>query len=152
MRFLTKWIVGSFFIVFLGGCNPQSNTKTVTSDVIDSSLCQFQQGVCKLNVNSVDIMLMINPVFTPSEKPLSIDLHFSVPVTDVKMRIEGRDMFMGVIPVNLTAEKNSNPNHYKGSAIYGSCSSNYMVWRALVNYSIDGKPQSTWFDFLADNK
>ncbi|WP_076536701.1 hypothetical protein [Shewanella sp. UCD-KL21] len=152
MRFLTKLLVGCFFIVYLGGCNPQSNTKTVTTDVIDSSLCQFQQGECKLNVNGVELGLMINPVFTPSEKPLSIDLHFSIPVTDVKMRIEGRDMFMGVIPVNLTAEKNSNNSHFKGSAIYGSCSSNYMVWRALINYVVDGEPQSTWFDFLADNK
>lgn len=149
MQLLTKLVVSIFFITFLYGCDSSSESKKVITDEIDLSLCQFEKGPCKLDVNDVSVHLLINPTFTPSEKPLTIALNFSQVVKDVTMRIEGRDMFMGIIPVTL---KTINNRSFEGTAIYGSCSSDYMVWRALVNFTINGEKQSTWFDFLADNK
>ncbi|WP_227006669.1 hypothetical protein [Shewanella donghaensis] len=149
MQLLTKIVVLLFFILNLSGCDSQSKPKSTKINVVDSSLCQFEHGSCNQVVNSVEVRLLINPTFTPSEKPLAIDLAFSDAVEDVSMRIEGRDMFMGLIPVALKSDDSQN---YVGTAIYGSCSSNYMVWRALVSFKVNGKPQSTWFDFLADNQ
>ncbi len=148
VQFLTKAVFLLFFITNLVGCDSQTHAEHKVIQSIDKTLCQFHREVCNQDVNDLVVGLMINPVFAPSEKPLQIKLHFSAPVSDVQMRIEGRDMFMGVIPVNLQSVDEVN---YTGTGIYGSCSSDYMVWRAFVSYSYQGQTQSTWFDFLADN-
>ncbi|CAM3966923.1 hypothetical protein SHAQ108633_05565 [Shewanella aquimarina] len=57
-------------------------------------------------------------------------------------------MFMGVIPVILSE---TAKNTYKGTLIYGSCSSNYMVWRLIASFEIDGQSKAVMYDFLADN-
>ena len=149
VRFLTKSAFLLFFIANLVGCDSQPPIEVSKSEVVDQTLCQFAKEVCEQSVNNQTVSLMINPVFTPSEKPLDIQLTFSVPVSDVQIRIEGRDMFMGVIPVRLETDDQKS---FKGTAIYGSCSSNYMVWRTIVSYKQDGVSKSTWFDFLADNQ
>lgn len=56
---------------------------------------------------------------------------------------------MGVIPVNMNK---AGENIYKGELIYGSCSSDYMVWRAFVSFTQKGETKVAIFDFLADNQ
>ncbi|QSX38891.1 hypothetical protein [Shewanella sedimentimangrovi] len=57
-------------------------------------------------------------------------------------------MFMGIIPLKL---EKSDENRYQANAIYGSCSSGYMVWRLFLNLETDaGRQQSLWVDFRAD--
>ena len=148
MHFLTKSALLLFFIANLVGCDSQPKEQNTQSRILDETLCQFSQGKCEQNVHNLEVSLLINPVFTPSEKPLDIALNFSKPVKDAQIRIEGRDMFMGIIPVNLTTK---DDKAYTGSAIYGSCSSDYMVWRAIVTFSLDEQTKTVYFDFLADN-
>jgi len=114
----------------------------------DSSLCDFSVGKCTQSVAGVTFDLLITPYNTPSEKPLTLELISSVPVNNLVIRVEGRDMFMGVIPVNLTKV---DENLYNGQLIYGSCSSNYMVWRVFVTFTKEGVQHTAMFDFLADN-
>ncbi len=143
-------------IVSIGGCFNQqgnqdvSNAKHQQSHVeIDTSLCQFQHKPCEQSLNELLVSLNISPESAPSEKPLQVDLTFSKKVENLTSRIEGRDMFMGVIPVNLVE---TNKNHYQATTIYGSCSSNYMVWRMFVSFTYQEQLHSLWFDFLADNQ
>ncbi|QYK03098.1 hypothetical protein [Shewanella psychrotolerans] len=115
---------------------------------VDKTLCEFGLKACTKTVKGITITLAISPPDTPSERPLDVYLDFTKPVDNLSARVEGRDMFMGIIPMKLaqTAE-----NRYQGKLIYGSCSSNYMVWRMFVSFNVDGKSQTVLFDFLADS-
>ncbi|MCG9696680.1 hypothetical protein [Shewanella sp. Isolate11] len=152
-RLGSLWLISGLFL--LSGCFNQESNQKVTSKLesqsqfeIDDSLCQFKQSECKQTIADLLISLTISPENTPSEKPLQIDLDFSKPVENLSGRIEGRDMFMGIIPVNLSQ---TSENHYQATTVYGSCSSNYMVWRLLVSFIYQGQPRTVIFDFLADN-
>ncbi len=142
-------------IVLLTACSEGDNSTVIAQNAaknsvfsIDDSLCQFAQAPCQQTINGIDISLSITPEMTPSEKPLTVSLTFSEPVQLLGARVEGRDMFMGVIPLNLTETAESR---YNGTLVYGSCSSNYMVWRMFVSFNVKGQQQHVMFDFLADN-
>jgi hypothetical protein len=143
---ISSIIFFNFLLILLTGCD---GLKIQEKDklVIDPSLCQFSTGECWQNVADLQVGLLIDPVNAPSEKPLIITLKSNQAITNISMRLEGRDMFMGVIPVSLSEIKHKV---YQGSLIFGSCSSNYMVWRAKVSFEHKGISHSVWFDFLAD--
>ncbi|MBE8167963.1 MAG: hypothetical protein HAW66_06325 [Shewanella sp.] len=130
------------------GCDDK-NTKVTKLDQVDRSLCQFSTGSCTKHVSGLDFSIMIDPETVPSEKILKISLITSVKVQNLSSRIEGRDMFMGAIPVSL---KPIDHKAYYADVILGSCASGYMVWRLFVSADIDGKQVNTFFDFLADNE
>ncbi|MCE9678452.1 hypothetical protein LZP69_04465 [Shewanella sp. AS1] len=143
-------------LILLTGCSDQKEAQkseavqqTSLAFQTDDSLCKFSQGACAQQLNNLQIELTIFPETAPSEKPLQVNFTFSQPVENLKVRVEGRDMFMGIIPLNLTQ---TDKNHYQSTLIYGSCSSNYMVWRMFVSFTLDGKSQTALFDFLADNE
>ena len=134
-------------VAFLLGCEPK-NQDVTPSTPVDISLCSFKTGPCIKTVADVDIELSLNPWQAPSEQPIQITLHTSKPLSNVKVKLQGRDMFMGIIPVNLTQ---MGENGYNAPLIYGSCSSGYMVWSAVVSFEHNGVESFTTFDFLADN-
>jgi len=103
----------------------------------DPTLCVFTQGDCIKKVG--DIVLSIS---------LSPDRVSSDVLDNLQVRLEGRDMFMGIIPVNI---RQLDKTTYEGQLIYGSCSSGYMVWRGFISFSRNGVEQAVIFDFLADN-
>ncbi len=144
----TKHIFSLIFVSFLITACSDPEQENSQDFVIDTTLCQFKQGECVRNIDGVEFRLAISPENTPSEKPLTLTLRTSKAVKDLTIRVEGRDMFMGVIPVNLSQV---TEKLYKGSLLYGSCSSGYMVWSAIVSFEHNGKTQALIFDFLADN-
>ncbi|MCL1137314.1 hypothetical protein [Shewanella pneumatophori] len=141
------FLVAGFSLLFLQGCEP-NNPQFTAQKPIDTSLCSFKTDVCAKTVADVDIQLSLNPWQAPSEKPLTLTLNTSKPVENLKVKLQGRDMFMGIIPVNLTQTDKTN---YQGELVYGSCSSGYMVWSAVVSFTSGGEEVFTTFDFLADN-
>lgn len=138
-------ILSSYFLI---ACEPAHDIEPKKMEV-DSSLCQFQTHACEQDVNGNILSMQFDKKDAPSEKPIAMTLTFSKPVSDVQVVIEGRDMYMGVIPVSIKPIKNDNMT-YLGSLIYGSCASGYMVWRAIITYKQDGTTHQVWFDFLAD--
>ncbi|GGB68595.1 hypothetical protein K8B83_12715 [Shewanella inventionis] len=147
MHKITKIFILVISSIFLIACDNTKNSQQTTFEK-DPSLCQFSAGQCYQKVADLTVGLMIDPVRTPSEKPLNITLNFSQAITNIAMRVEGRDMFMGIIPVALSSTAN---NQAQGTLIYGSCSSNYMVWRAFVSFDYQGQTRTLTYDFLADS-
>jgi hypothetical protein len=135
-------------LVFATACTQEKSANT-SQKIQDDTLCRFNQGPCIRNVTGINIELLLTPFGAPSEKPLTVSLTSSEKIEDLKVRIEGRDMFMGVIPVNLSKV---GENLYNGSLIYGSCSTDYMVWRAFVSFTAKGEQKVAIFDFLADDE
>ncbi|GIU10857.1 MULTISPECIES: hypothetical protein [unclassified Shewanella] len=139
--------VGLVLGLFLLGCEPKAH-EPQASRAVDTSLCNFKSGPCTKTVADVDLELTISPWQTPSEQPLQLSITTSQPLSNIKVKVQGRDMFMGIIPVKLNQ---IDENLHQGNLIYGSCSGDYMVWSAIVSYEIDGVEKFTSFDFLADN-
>lgn len=141
-------IIALFLMFSCVACTPDKKQET-TPLVIDNSLCNFHDAACKKQVANTQLSLLITPLSAPSEKPLTLTISSSEAISNVKVRIEGRDMFMGIIPVNIVQ---TNESEYNGELIFGSCSSNYMVWRTFVTFTKNGEQHVAIFDFLADNK
>ncbi|WP_306170160.1 hypothetical protein [Shewanella sp. UCD-KL12] len=140
-------IIALFLMFACIACTPEKKQET-TPLVIDNSLCNFHYAACTKQVDNIQLSLLITPLSTPSEKPLTLTISSSEPISNVKVHVEGRDMFMGIIPVNITQ---TNETEYNGEFIFGSCSSNYMVWRTFVSFIKNGEQHVAIFDFLADN-
>ncbi len=145
-----------FSTLLMSGCEPASDTPDTGLETaaegafeIDQSLCDFHHTACKKQVGNTVISLRISPENTPSEKPLSVTLTSTEPLTNLAVRVEGRDMFMGVIPLFLDE---TSKNTYQGTLIYGSCSSNYMVWRLIASFDLNGENSVVMYDFLADSQ
>jgi hypothetical protein len=127
----------------------QMHAGTLPESSVDLTLCQFSQGQCQIEVADLKLALELTPSHAPSETPLTVKLTSSEAITDVKLRLEGRDMFMGVIPVKLQGVSSTE---YQGDFIYGSCSSHYMVWRLFISVRHRGSTKTGYIDFLADNE
>jgi hypothetical protein len=157
MKMIEDKMLGAMFMLVLliiPGCSgpeleaEQQITSVESPFSTDKTLCQFNQTPCIQAVNGLSVSLMISPENTPSEKPLAVQLDLSEPVQELSVRLEGRDMFMGVIPIKLSQIAKTR---YQGNLLYGSCSSNYMVWRMFISFTLRGKQQTVMFDFLADS-
>ncbi|MBO2607741.1 hypothetical protein [Shewanella algae] len=144
---LPKLFGAVFSLLLLLGCD-QAQTPQATQTVADPGLCDFSVADCVKKLGEQQISLMLNPSFAPSEKPIHWQLGFNRPVSNLKLRVEGRDMFMGVIPMTPSATEGEA---FEGQLIFGSCSSGYMVWRVFVSWQQGTEQYSTWFDFLADS-
>ncbi|WP_345315624.1 hypothetical protein [Ferrimonas gelatinilytica] len=80
----------------------------------------------------------------PSEQSLALTLTSPDGWQVRGARIEGRDMFMGVIPVRFDTQG-------RATVMYGSCSSDYMVWRLWVTLeNAEGEERIRFFDWRAD--
>ncbi|MCL1142553.1 hypothetical protein [Shewanella gaetbuli] len=143
-----KWCVVNLLILLLllTACdNQQAESDLLT--IQDPSLCNFHASPCKQSVANVTVELDLDDPFATSEENINITMKFSQDVENVQMTVAGRDMFMGVIPVALKQQGRT----LTGQLIYGSCSSNYMVWRATVTFDYQDVARQVWFDFLADS-
>jgi len=131
----------------LTACN-EKTTQQIKNTPADPTLCVFTQGDCIKRIGDIELRISLTPAHAPSEKPLTFKLLTSDTIENLQIRLEGRDMFMGVIPVNL---REVNKTTYEGQMIYGACSSGYMVWRGFISFNRNGVQQAVIFDFLADN-
>ncbi|QBF84611.1 hypothetical protein EXU30_19500 [Shewanella maritima] len=149
MRCITLFLlVFSAFLTACGDSSPSADENFVQ----DPSLCQFQQGACKQLVDGVGVSLTLYPEHAPSEENLQLAVNFDQTVNNVSYVVEGRDMFMGVIPGKLAASPVNNAQQlFEGNLIYGSCSSDYMIWRMTLNFETENGVQTAVFDFRADN-
>ncbi|MGI1943927.1 hypothetical protein [Shewanella glacialipiscicola] len=131
----------------LTACKEEAKLMPLKSS-LDTSLCQFSKGECVKQVENIKLTFSLSPGNAPSEKPLTLSLSSTLPITDVNIRLEGRDMFMGMIPVKM---QQSDDTTYIGQFVYGSCSSGYMVWRGFVSFRLNGQDHTVIVDFLADD-
>lgn len=126
-------------LLILAGCSENNNQP------VDPTLCQFETGPCQFAISGETLSLTMNPANAPSEQPLALTL--SAPQSWIleSALVEGRDMFMGRIPVNFDADGH-------GQLMYGSCASGYMVWQLQLRFTdAEGTEQRVDFNWLADH-
>jgi hypothetical protein len=68
-------------------------------------------------------------------------------ITKISAHIEGKDMFMGKVPVFFQpTEKN---DRYLAQGLLGSCSDEQMIWRLWVTVDMAEKTQTFFVDFTS---
>ncbi|QDF67050.1 hypothetical protein FJQ87_10295 [Shewanella sp. SNU WT4] len=138
-------ISGLVAIVLLAGCGENESVNTLVAND-DELLCDFNASECERTFGPDKIRLQLTPSSAPSEKPITATLVTEQPLGELSAVIEGRDMFMGTIPVFFTEIAK---NTYQATFTFGSCSSGYMVWQLKVGAK-NSLEQAT-FEFKADN-
>lgn len=142
MRFVIVIAISSLLLA----CEPKEKVAFIAP--VDPSFCQFQQDDCQRKVADIDVTLHLSRPAAPSETPFDFTLSTSKMINHVTMKLEGRDMYMGKIPVSLSSREGQQ---FSGTMMYGSCSSGYMVWNAIVSFDYLGQHRSVVFPILADN-
>ena len=108
----------------------------------NDNLCDFQSGYCLKE----SVKLKISPENAPSETWLTAQIVLPDNYRILKAHVEGRDMFMGYIPVQFDDD-------LVGRFRYGSCSSGYMVWKLVLKVQKDNlSSEIIEFEWLADVK
>lgn len=145
---MNKYFFILIIIITLQACD-KNTVKNDKLDQFDRSLCEFSKAWCEKEVNGIKLSILIDPNSVPSEKQLNLNLMSNAPLSDLEARIEGRDMFMGMIPLHFESKDKKS---FESKFMLGSCASGYMVWRLFVSGKSDGKEFTIFFDFLADQK
>ncbi|MFI3246119.1 MAG: hypothetical protein R3Y10_06475 [Ferrimonas sp.] len=105
-----------------------------------NDLCKFDNGPCFQE----DISLAVFPTTAASQTDLSLKLTLPIGIQVINAQLVGRDMYMGVIPVQF--DRNG-----QARAIYGSCPSGEMVWQLQLELEDpQGQRSNTELNWLAD--
>ncbi len=111
-------------------------------------LCDFEYSPCAFNSSQGKAWLQAEPAIIKTENEITFSLSFDDPSNVVikTARLEGKDMYMGVIPVFFTKVG----EQYRGGAMLGACMHDKMVWQMFVEIEVDGKPQTLVYDFYSE--
>ena len=124
------------FLSMLTACTPAIKKTPVT--VIPQCLESQSQCVVETQFGKIEVLFNRNKILT--EVPFTIYLKFinedsakAYKIAQVKAYMEGKEMFMGKIPVffSVTEQKNT----LMAETLLGSCSEEQMVWRLWLTVS-----------------
>ncbi|TKB45823.1 hypothetical protein [Thalassotalea mangrovi] len=109
--------------------------------------CNFQEEPCRYNASwgQVNLTSSTNKVVSETEFQLFLD---AIPGADFEIKsafLQGRDMYMGKIPVFFNSQNES----YRADIMLGACTESQMVWRLNINVMIKQAPQTLLFDFVS---
>jgi len=72
----------------------------------------------------------------------------SMSITKVSAYLEGRDMFMGKVPVFF--EKAEGSNKFIAQSLLANCTEELMVWRLWITVKVGEQEQTSFVDFTSE--
>lgn len=143
-------------LALLSACKPVSEQEVENAGSNATPTCIASQSLCEITINKSKYNLKFSQVNlmdkVKTELPFAIELSpaatdSSDSITKVTGTLEGKDMFMGKIPVFF--EKNSQSNQYLAQSLLASCSEDEMVWRLALSVEINGENETAVVDFTS---
>ncbi|NQY63775.1 MAG: hypothetical protein HRT38_08545 [Alteromonadaceae bacterium] len=141
------FVILLFFIV-LSSCNPSSQNVRVTYKPI----CLASQSRCEVEtqVGVFDVKFSVDSSVI-TEAAFNIEVNYLqkgdevLKVNKISAYIEGKEMFMGKIPVLFSPSPSPSKsllpsekeNHFVGETMLGSCSEEKMTWRLWITAEIE---------------
>lgn len=115
------------------------------SDVDTLDLCEFTEQDCFKVVSNKKLILTASPTFIKSENEITFQLSAnnnpSIKITSAW--IEGKEMYMGKIPLFFTKDKAK----YEAKTLIGACTEDSMIWTMVLNFELAGETKTVTFDF-----
>jgi len=143
---LKKIVIGLFVITLFCGCTPENKVANqyITPKCITSqSVCQVQS-----RFGEVTIKFDVEKVTTENSFHIYFEGLSSTEYT-IDGYLEGRDMFMGKIPLFF---KRNNSFSFITETLLGSCTENKMIWVMNLSLtkisSLDGENEQRLQDSL----
>lgn len=111
-------------------------------------LCDFKVRDCLVVSNGNEIFLSSNNKIIKTETEnlflLKADNIDSFKINSAKL--EGKDMYMGVIPVFFTKVD----GYYQANAMLGACMHDKMIWQMTINATINNQTQNLTYSFYSE--
>jgi hypothetical protein len=157
-------IISIFSIsLLISGCKPATVQKHDISQKISPSHCIESQSQCEINTKLANFSLKFSQLQLSgkikTELPFIIELSGSpvidskvseiqtLGITNVSAYLEGRDMFMGQVPVFF--EKVDESNVFQAQSLLANCTEEQMVWRLWVTVESEEGTQNFFVDFTS---
>jgi len=160
------------FVLFISGCKPVADKSTENTDNQLKSQCIDSQSQCEVSTDFGNFSIKFSqrqlsdrvktelPFFielsqlqtnayqsaNPSNEANPAD---NIPntISKVSAYLEGRDMFMGKVPVFF--EQEANEGIYLAQSLLANCSEEQMVWRLWVTVEVAEQTQTFFIDFTS---
>lgn len=99
--------------------------------------CISSQSKCEVVKTNETFKVMFNaePVITETEFTIFLNTNTADRVVKIDAYMEGKEMFMGKIPLFFQAVENSN--NFAADTLLGSCSDEKMVWIIWFDVTIE---------------
>ncbi len=140
-------IVVIFLLSGLYLYNPLTNT------VYSGKQCYFEGMTCNLNHNDKLITVDFLNDIIEVEEELMINIGYPLDYHLANAWVEGTNMFMGKINVELNDLNVSEERVINNGVLFlGSCSEPHMRWRLVLEFNVSGKstPEKYYFNFQTD--
>ena len=141
-KFISVKYLVIYLVFIISGCGQKQN---VVNNYV-SPKCISSQSQCEIKTNNARYWILFNVDTVITENPFEItvksDSKFKV--INIAGYMEGKDMFMGKIPLffNKTLDKSTNKNDFISDTLLGSCTDEKMRWVVKVDASLE-KPDKT---------
>lgn len=126
------FILGLFYCLsYLVACNREVNEEPVYIEPV----CIATQSHCQVTTVLGDVFVLFNVESVRTETPFEIVLSSDIFNEEIALSayLEGKDMYMGKIPLFFTREnESSHQPSFKADALLGSCAEEKMQWRMWV--------------------
>ena len=146
------------FLFFIGACKPVSNSETDVSMSNSVFQCVASQSQCEISSQGIRFTLkfsqqnLLDKLTT--EVPFSMELSQileepSKKITQVSAFLEGKDMFMGKIPMQFSQVSEIDGKYFStAKSMVGACTTDKMLWRFDIVVEVEGTPVNLHYDFL----
>ncbi|SBS35492.1 hypothetical protein MAQ5080_03195 [Marinomonas aquimarina] len=140
----SSWMSVAILGAALAGVLAYSAWQNQHSLTASALTCEVATGVCEENEGWA--LNFSGPIVVNKELTLTLTVPESLSQTSSwQGRLEGRDMYMGVTPVTLSASAKSN--QYQGQLRIPMCTTQNMAWRLVLAPS-DGSESTVTYEFL----
>jgi hypothetical protein len=145
------------FLFLISACKPvseQDSTKRANALVAQ---CIESQNQCEISTELGNFSIKFSQ-HQLSEK-IKTELPFFIELTQLPQQetmqsitkatayLEGRDMFMGKVPIFFEPE--SKKNTYLAESLLANCSEEQMVWRLWITVALEEKSKTFFVDFTS---
>jgi len=150
--------------LLISACKPVSEQGSAILQQMPSAQCIESQSQCEISTEASDFSIkfsqlqMIDNIKT--DLPFVIELSQLVSkvtdlnvakkmnITKVSAYLEGKDMFMGKVPVFF--EKAESSNKFLAQSLLANCTEEQMVWRLWITIKVGEQEQTSFIDFTSE--
>jgi len=144
-------------LLFISACKPIIEQGSVTAKNLPIAQCIGSQSQCEITTELAQFTVKFSQYQlggkVKTELPFVIEISQLVRnvkeprITKVSAYLEGKEMFMGKVPVFFEKEKESNI--FLAQSLLANCSEEQMVWRLWITVELKGREQTSFIDFTS---
>jgi len=145
-------------LLVISACKPVSEQGSATVQQMPSAQCIESQSQCEIDTELADFSIKFSQAKlaanVKTELPFFIELSQQVSkvtkpkITQVSAYLEGRDMFMGKVPVFF--EKAEGSHKFLAQSLLANCTEEQMVWRLWLTVKVGEQEQTSFIDFTSE--